>query len=127
MEERGKIISNPPKYFKYNGVGHYASSCLTKRALIFREDLNGWIEKEEDESGKCVEGKKNGEDDEHDANKKADFEIFPQKRKSKLDDRGDGPFQILEKINDDAYKVDLSGHYNPDILEATESVKLQHR
>ncbi|KAI5663626.1 hypothetical protein M9H77_22949 [Catharanthus roseus] len=45
--------------------GHYASSCPTKRALIFREDLNGWIEKEEDESNECVEGEENGEDDEH--------------------------------------------------------------
>ncbi|KAI5650412.1 hypothetical protein M9H77_36417 [Catharanthus roseus] len=26
MEERGKIISNPPKCFKCNGVGHHASS-----------------------------------------------------------------------------------------------------
>ncbi|KAI5681812.1 hypothetical protein M9H77_03040 [Catharanthus roseus] len=59
MEERGKIISNPPKFFKCNGVGHYASSCQTKRALIFREDLNGWIENEEDESGECVEGEEN--------------------------------------------------------------------
>ncbi|KAI5666893.1 hypothetical protein M9H77_16746 [Catharanthus roseus] len=125
MEERGKIISNPPKYFKYNGVGHYASSCLTKRDFIFREDLNGWIEKEEVESGECVEDQALSED----ASKKADFvkESFPQKRKSKLDDRGDGPFQILEKINDDAYKVHLSGHYNQDILEAAESVKLRHR
>ncbi|KAI5649969.1 hypothetical protein M9H77_35974 [Catharanthus roseus] len=65
MEERRRIISNPPKCFECNSVGHYASSCLTKRALIFREDLNGWIEKEEDESGKCVEGEENGEDDEH--------------------------------------------------------------
>ncbi|KAI5671589.1 hypothetical protein M9H77_11953 [Catharanthus roseus] len=49
--------------FKYNGVGHCASSCPTKRALIFREDLNGWIEKEEDESSECVEGKENGDGD----------------------------------------------------------------
>ncbi|KAI5669017.1 hypothetical protein M9H77_18870 [Catharanthus roseus] len=65
MEKRGKIISNPPKCFECNGVGHYTSSCLTKIALIFREDLNGWIEKEEDENGECVEGEENGEDDEH--------------------------------------------------------------
>uniref|UniRef100_A0A2N9EFT8 Integrase catalytic domain-containing protein n=1 Tax=Fagus sylvatica TaxID=28930 RepID=A0A2N9EFT8_FAGSY len=30
-------------------------------------------------------------------------------RKTKLHPRGDGPFQILEKINDNAYKVDLPG------------------
>ena len=39
-------------------------------------------------------------------------ERFPNHRKSKLMPRGDGPFQILEKINDNAYKVDLPGEYN---------------
>lgn len=39
-------------------------------------------------------------------------ERFPAHRKTKLHPRGDGPFQILEKINDNAYKVDLPGEYN---------------
>ena len=39
-------------------------------------------------------------------------ERFPTQRKSKLNPRGDGPFQILERINDNAYKVDLPGEYN---------------
>ena len=39
-------------------------------------------------------------------------ERFPAQRKSKLHPRGDGPFQILERINDNAYKVDLPGEYN---------------
>ncbi|KAI5657882.1 hypothetical protein M9H77_26675 [Catharanthus roseus] len=55
----------PPTKPKMEDRGHYASSCPTKRALILREDLNGWIEKKEDESGECVEGEENGEDDEH--------------------------------------------------------------
>jgi hypothetical protein len=38
-------------------------------------------------------------------------ERFPAHRKSKLQLRGDEPFQILERINDNAYKVDLSGEY----------------
>jgi hypothetical protein len=38
-------------------------------------------------------------------------ERFPTHRKSKLQPRGDGPFQILERINDNAYKVDLPGEY----------------
>jgi hypothetical protein len=38
-------------------------------------------------------------------------ERFPAHRKTKLHPRGDGPFQILEKINDNAYKVDLLGEY----------------
>ena len=39
-------------------------------------------------------------------------ERFPAKRKSKLHLRGDGPFQILECINDNAYKVNLPSEYN---------------
>jgi hypothetical protein len=38
-------------------------------------------------------------------------ERFPAYRKSKLQPRGDGPFQILERINDNAYKVDLPCEY----------------
>uniref|UniRef100_A0A2N9GCC2 Reverse transcriptase n=1 Tax=Fagus sylvatica TaxID=28930 RepID=A0A2N9GCC2_FAGSY len=34
---------------------------------------------------------------------------FPEKRRSKLLPRGDGPFQIVERINDNAYKLDLPG------------------
>ena len=39
-------------------------------------------------------------------------ERFPEQRKSKLMPRGDGPFQVLERINDNAYKLDLPGEYN---------------
>uniref|UniRef100_A0A2N9GM03 RNA-directed DNA polymerase n=1 Tax=Fagus sylvatica TaxID=28930 RepID=A0A2N9GM03_FAGSY len=46
-----------------------------------------------------------------DGQKKAEMERFPARRRSKLHPRGDGPFQILEKINDNAYKVDLPGEY----------------
>jgi len=46
-------------------------------------------------------------------------ERFPTHRKSKLQPRGDGPFQILERINDNAYKVDLPGEYG---LSATFNV-----
>jgi hypothetical protein len=39
-------------------------------------------------------------------------ERFPAKRHSKLLPRGDGPFQVLERINDNDYKLDLPGEYN---------------
>ncbi|KAL4387162.1 hypothetical protein GQ457_09G017980 [Hibiscus cannabinus] len=38
-------------------------------------------------------------------------ECFPAQRRSKLLPRGDGPFQIVEKVNDNAYKLDLPGEY----------------
>ena len=38
-------------------------------------------------------------------------ERFPTKRKSKLMPRADGPFEILERVNDNAYKVNLPGDY----------------
>jgi hypothetical protein len=39
-------------------------------------------------------------------------ERFPTHRRTKLHPRGDGPFQILEKIIDNAYEVDLRSEYN---------------
>jgi len=38
-------------------------------------------------------------------------ERFLAHRKSKLQPRGDGSFQIIERINDNAYKVNLPGEY----------------
>jgi len=38
-------------------------------------------------------------------------ERFPSKRKSKLMPRADGPFQVLEKVSHNAYKVDLLNDY----------------
>ena len=37
-------------------------------------------------------------------------ERFPSRRQSKLDPRGDGLFQVLDRIN--AYKIELPGEYN---------------
>ena len=39
-------------------------------------------------------------------------ERFPTHWHSRLLPRGDGPFQVLERINDNAHKLDLSGEYN---------------
>jgi len=36
---------------------------------------------------------------------------FPKQRKSKIQPRWNRPFQVLEKINDNAYKIDISGEY----------------
>ena len=38
-------------------------------------------------------------------------ERFPGKRKNKLMPRSEGPFKIIEKINDNAYKLELPGEY----------------
>ena len=39
-------------------------------------------------------------------------ERFPKQRQSKLSLRGDGPFQVIEHINDNAYCLNLPGEYN---------------
>ena len=36
---------------------------------------------------------------------------FPTQRKSKLSPRGDGPFQVLKRVNNNAYKLDLPLEY----------------
>ena len=38
-------------------------------------------------------------------------ERFPARKHSKLLPKGDGLFQVLERINDNAYKLDLLGKY----------------
>jgi len=38
-------------------------------------------------------------------------ECFPSKRKNKLMPRVEGPFEVLERINDNAYKIDLPGDF----------------
>ncbi|KAI5663869.1 hypothetical protein M9H77_23192 [Catharanthus roseus] len=49
VQEKGKLITNPTRYFKCNGVGHIAINCATKRTLLFNEDLKGRIEKSNDD------------------------------------------------------------------------------
>lgn len=39
-------------------------------------------------------------------------ELFSKKRNSKILPRGNGSFQVLERINDNAYKLDFPGDYN---------------
>ncbi|GKV07038.1 hypothetical protein SLEP1_g18849 [Rubroshorea leprosula] len=39
-------------------------------------------------------------------------ERFPAQRHSNLQSRGDGPFQVIARINDNAYKLELPGEYN---------------
>jgi hypothetical protein len=39
-------------------------------------------------------------------------ERFLARRRSKLHPRGDGPFQVIARINNNAYKLDLPGVYN---------------
>ena len=38
-------------------------------------------------------------------------ERFPKQRKSKLQPRGDKPLQVLERLNDNAYRIDIPGEY----------------
>ncbi|GAV69131.1 hypothetical protein CFOL_v3_12632, partial [Cephalotus follicularis] len=38
-------------------------------------------------------------------------ERFPSKRKSKLSPRAYGPFEVLERVGDNAYKIKLPGDY----------------
>lgn len=39
-------------------------------------------------------------------------ESFPARRFGKLKPRGDDPFRVLQRINDNTYKIKLPGHYN---------------
>nr|GEZ87138.1 RNA-directed DNA polymerase [Tanacetum cinerariifolium] len=39
-------------------------------------------------------------------------ERFPAGRYGKFQARADGPFRVLKRINDNAYKIELPGHYN---------------
>ncbi|KAI5672283.1 hypothetical protein M9H77_12647 [Catharanthus roseus] len=64
VEEKGKLITNLTRCFKCNGVGYMAINFPTKRTLVFSEDLNGWIEKSEDDCQEGIVDKEDSEDQE---------------------------------------------------------------
>jgi len=52
---------------------------------------------------------------------------FTTKRKSKLSPHGDGPFQVLKRVNNNAYKLDLHAEYGVhDSTTTIESPRLCH-
>ena len=61
---------------------HATKMNKNKRAMIFEEGDLVWLHLRKDR--------------------------FPDARKSKLHPRGDGPFKVLKRINDNAYKIDIS-------------------
>ena len=48
---------------------------------------------------------------------------FPNLRKSKLMPRADGPFKVLEKINDNAYKLELPADFGVSLTFNTKDLK----
>ncbi|KAI5653811.1 hypothetical protein M9H77_30998 [Catharanthus roseus] len=54
VKEKGRLIINPTRFFKCNIVGHNAINSPTKRTLVFIEDLNGWIEKSDEDCQECI-------------------------------------------------------------------------
>ncbi|KAI5676941.1 hypothetical protein M9H77_07891 [Catharanthus roseus] len=54
MEEKGRLITNPTRCCKCNGVEHIAINYPTKRTLVFSEDLDGWIEKSYDDCQESI-------------------------------------------------------------------------
>jgi len=53
-------------------------------------------------------------------------ERFPSKRKNKFMLSADGPFEVLECINDNAYRVDLSGDYGVSAIFNVANLKAYH-
>jgi hypothetical protein len=46
-------------------------------------------------------------------------EHFPMKRRSKLLPRADGPFKVLQRIGENAYKIELPGEYGVSVGSLT--------
>ncbi|KAI5683017.1 hypothetical protein M9H77_04245 [Catharanthus roseus] len=49
VEEKRKLVTNTTRCFKCNAVGYIAINCPTKRTLVLSEDLNGWIDKSDND------------------------------------------------------------------------------
>ncbi|KAI5664453.1 hypothetical protein M9H77_23776 [Catharanthus roseus] len=74
VEEKGRLITNPTRSFKCNGVGHIAINYPTKRTLVFSGDLNSWIEKSDDDFQEGIVDKDESREDQEIVSFEADEE-----------------------------------------------------
>ena len=77
-----KLHEDPRATLEKHKEDHVAKMNKHKRAMIFEEGDLVWLHLRKDR--------------------------FPDARKSKLHPRGDGPFKVIKRINDNAYKIDIS-------------------
>ena len=93
------------------------NESMSTKAIQRVKEIQEWVKSQIEKANECYQSQANKR------RKKALFrpadlvwahlrkQRFPSKRKSKLIPRANGPFEVLEKINDNAYKIDLPGDY----------------
>ncbi|XP_072150055.1 uncharacterized protein [Setaria viridis] len=121
----------PVAYFSEKLNGPHLNYSVYDKELYALEQVNmdaskrsDFIKKLHDETRKNIEKKSAEYAKQANKGKKVTFQPgdlvwlhlrkdrFPQHRKTKLSPRGDGPFKVLQKINDNAYKIELPPEYS---------------
>ncbi|GKB82701.1 RNA-directed DNA polymerase [Tanacetum coccineum] len=90
----------------------YGRNPITPLDLVPILEVGRFSEEGADQSEQIKELQRSVQEQIIQHNKQYKEHADKRRRFGKLKPRGDGPFRVLKKINDNAYKIELPGHYN---------------
>ena len=116
MEACHILLGRPWQFDKktmHNGLTNEITFTLNAKKFVLHPLLRSQVAEDQLQM-KNKREKEKDEDKEKSPQKvqKLNKDRFPKKRKSKCSPRGDGPFKVLKRVNDYAYRLELPEEYD---------------